>query len=426
MMLRVSMRMRIGLALLLVTACGGGERNATGPAPVGPPPPTVRTLTIHTTVAPEDASLAASLGWTNGIPGALVHLLRTGTNVWETGTTNSSGVVEFLNFLPGSYRIYAGRTLSAAEAQAIGEPIRAFGDGNTVAIGAGEVEIELSLLADRPPGLLISEIGFWTPPVQETGTATYAEAVYFEIYNASSGTIFLDGKTFSVSFFTRTTNPTPCSQTLGARTDPGGVYVGQVLQFPGGGAEYPILPGEAKVVPVSAIDHTPIHPELWDFSNADFEIRGAAAADNPTVPDMLDIGLEPFVIPFAGISLTSLSPGNWVYVLADSFDPQNLPILLRDGNGRGFVRVPPELLLDVMSTTNLRPDGDGDFRVCSPTVHPDFDRYEGGFFEIGILSDRVSYQRRVLRHDQHPILQDTNTSAFDLVLQTPTPGTPGN
>lgn len=56
-----------------------------------------------------------------------------------------------------------------------------------------------------------------------------------------------------------------------------GVYARKALAFPGSGGEHPILPGEVKVVATSAIDHTPVHPDLFDLSSADFEIRGPLA-----------------------------------------------------------------------------------------------------------------------------------------------------
>lgn len=393
----------------------------TAPPPPGSGP---SSLSVSVAVDPEDAALGVALGWEAGVPGAEVRLLRLGEATWESISTDETGVARFSNVLPGTYRLYATRTLTTAEAQGVGEPIRAFGDGQTLEIPLnGQHTTELKLLADRPSGLVISELGNWIPPNQETGNKGYWEALYFELYNGSDRAVFLDGYVFAVSFFTGTSNPTPCSVTAAARTDPTGVYIGQALQFPGSGSDYPIVPGEVKVIAVSAIDHTVVHPGLYDLTGADFEIRGVAAADNPSVPDMLDVGLEPFVTPQNGASLTPLADSEWVYVLAEPFDPQSLPIMLRDGNGRGFVRVPAALIVDAVSTGIVWPDFDLEFPQCAPTVHPNFDRYEGGFALFGAPAPRATYQRRILRRDALPVLQDTNTSAFDLVFTDPTPGT---
>lgn len=71
-------------------------------------------------------------------------------------------------------------------------------------------------------------------------------------------------------------------------------------------------------------------------------------------------------------------------------------------------------------------DADTDFPPCAPMVHPDFDRYEGGFREIGfgVETLKESYQRRVLRFEGgRAILQNANTSAVDVAMLPLTPGT---
>lgn len=414
----------LALALVFVIqACGGTERRTggtTGPGPGAAPP----SLTVSVTVDPVDAGLAQALGWSSGVPDAEVRLLRIGEGTWESLLTDQSGSARFEGVLPGTYRLYATRTLTTDEAQDASQPVRAFGDGQTLELSSnGQHVASLQLLADRPSGLVISELGNWIPSNQETGLVGYPEAIYLELYNGSATTQFLDGLTVGASFYTGNTNPTPCIDTRTARTDPAGVYVRQVLQFPGNGASYPIAPGEVKVVAVSAIDHTGVHPGLYDLSGAAFEIRGVASADNPAVPDMLDVGLQPFVTPLGGRSLTPLMKSRRVYVLADAIDPQSMPVLMRDGLGDGFVRVPADLIIDAVSTGTIWPDRDLEFTQCAPTVHPTFDRYEGGFTLFGAPKPRASYQRRILRQDGNTVLQDTDTSAADLVEAPPTPGT---
>jgi len=411
--------------ILLSSACGGGDRTVTGQPGGGTDGPSLATLTVHVGVSTEDATLAQSLGWTQGVPGALVHLLRNGTATWKTATTDGNGDARFERVLPGLYRLYAGRALTVGEADAVGEPMRAFGDGDTFEVASrGEITRTLALLADRPGGLVISELNQWVPPVQETGNTTYAEALYFEVYNNSDQTIFLDGKTFGVSFGAAESLPQPCSSTSFERNNPAGVYAHQVLAFPGAGGEHPISPGEVKIIPISAIDHTSVHPLLWDLSHADFEIRGVASADNPSVPNMLDVGLAPFVTNFAGISNAAFFGSRRAFFLAESFDPQTLPIAFRDANGRGWVLVPADKLLDVVSLTVIFPDNERNFPPCAPAINKNFDRYEGGFLDISGSEDpRLTYQRRILRFDGNAILQNANTSAVDIMMLEPTPGT---
>jgi len=412
------------LALFGVSACGGGERQVTGPDEGGGT--SVARLVIHVGVEAEAADLASALGWEGGIPGAELHLLRNGTKTWKTTTTDESGDAEFPNLLRGLYRIYAGRVLSEEEASGAGQVVRAFGDGVTLDVrSVGDIPLELTLVPDQTKGLVISEVSNFSPPVTETGGSSYNEAVYFEVYNNSPQTLFLDGTIVGVTFFAGETVPTSCATNQFQRDDPAGVYGRRMLAFPGAGAEFPILPGEVKVVPVAAIDHTQVSPLLFDLSGADFEMRSGASADNPSVPNMLDVGLEPFVQSLGGASLLPVA-GREAWFLAEPLDPQSLPILYRDGNGSGWVRIPTESLIDVTGFTKIVPDLDRDFPPCIPMVNKRFDRYEGGFdvLELGVENTRVSTQRKILRFESgHAILQDANTSAVDFMLADPTPGT---
>jgi len=200
-----------------------------------------------------------------------------------------------------------------------------------------------------------------------------------------------------------------------------------MIAFPGSGAEFPIGPGESRVVAVSAIDHSFAHPDLGDLSDADFEIPGTGFADNPSVPDMVDVGLEPFRISFGSGSHTPLIPSTTAYFLAEPQTPVDLPIAHRAFGGRGFVIVPAPTLIDVAALTIVYPDSDREFGPCVPVVHPSFDRYEGGFMPVvlGVEEPRLSFQRQVLRYsDGHATLADASVRAADFILADLTPGEP--
>jgi len=377
-------------------------------------------FTVRATVALADSALADSLGWQNGVPRAEVHLLLKGTAGWITAETDAAGTVEIKNLLPGIYRVYAGRMLTTDEAARVSGVTRAFGDGQTLEV-KGSTELALALLADRPGSLVIGEIGFGTPPPWEVH-GSYRAGLYLEVYNNADSVIYLDGKVFGGNpAIYAYSIPQPCDVIELVRSDSTGVYVWHAVAFPGTGSDYPLAPGDLALVAVQAIDHTPIHPTLLDLSNADFEIGGPGLADNPDVPNMIDVGLDDFLPG-------TLFPIRTVFFLSEPVDPRSLTEIFRDGNGNPHALLPAQYLLDVIATRFIWPLLDSESPWCTPMIHERFDRYEGGLFEIGFEVDPAleatrSLERHVLRLEGgRPILMNTNTSAVDFFLGTRTPG----
>lgn len=378
-----------------------------------------RSLIVHVGLDGSDRALAVSLGWTAGVPGAEVRLNRNGTASWEARTSDASGTVVYEDLLPGRYRVYAGRRLSAEEARAVGGPRRAFGDGRTFDFSETS-EVSLELYADRPGRLVISEVHGKPPPSWEIpGGGSYFDGLYFEVYNNSGSTEYLDGLLFGLAYpGYQDFDHTPCSVSEPVRTDPTGIHGRWFLQFPGSGTDHPIAPGEAKVVAYAAIDHTSVHPDLLDLSDADFEVGGWRSANNPAVPDMLDVGLA------AWFPSTLVITGDLFY-LAEPMNPRELPIVWRDPQGRGYVHVPAASVIDAVAFFALSPDQDREHPPCIPLASPVFERYEGGLHEIGlgVTTPDEPLQRFVLRTEGgRAILQNTNTSAVDFGRLPHTPG----
>ncbi len=410
----------LGLTTLLA-ACQPGEITQVNPSDANADAPNVpkvnrTTLTVHAAVDSVDRALGDSLGWRDGIPGAEIDILRNGTAEWITVLTDSSGMVSVGKLGAGLYRVYGARTLTDGEAGAVGGVIRAFGDGRTIGIG-GETTLELSMIADRPRSLVISELGNGGPVPWETGGTSYLKGLYFEIYNNSDKMMYLDGMLFGVSgaVWTSRSLVTACSESQTPRTDPAGIHAAEVLRFPGSGTEYPIGPGETRTMAVAAIDHRPVHPTLIDESDADFEMGLGGGANNPAVPDM---SRPSFPNPFLVGSLLAFSH---VYFLSQPVDVASQPVSWRDAfNGREYVLIPKDKLIDVVALKTIWPVRDPEFPPCVPMVQRGFDRYEGGFQQIGFDVDPAfrstrSLQRRVLRisTDGRKILYNTRTTTVD-------------
>lgn len=138
-----------------------------------------------------------------------------------------------------------------------------------------------TIASGTAPGIKINEIYSAGPP----NNFFYFYDQYFELYNSSQDTLYLDGMIF-------------CR--MGAFL----ANVTYIFQFPGeplgGTQDYPIYPGEFKVLASDAFNHK---DEIFsgsasiDLSQADFEFKNSAMLndpDNPDVPNLenLEVGFR--------------------------------------------------------------------------------------------------------------------------------------
>lgn len=414
-------------AALGLAACEPGELDLLQPQG-STDGPQLSAFEATVTLSPADSALAHSLGWSDGVPDALVRILRNGTAEWLTARTDSAGVARFGELEPGLYYTQVRRAFDEAEAAAVGGVRRAFGDGSFVRVPTADTaRQEYRLASDRRGDLVISEVSHAGPPPWEVPGAgpVLGGNYYFEVYNQGPTTRYLDGVVFgdaSYAGFCQGCFNT-CGPTEPVRTDPNGIYTRWLIAFPGDGTEYPIHPGEAKLIAAAAHDHTVVHEEMFDLSDADFEIANSAQANNPSVPDMVDISIRQF-------THTRLIGNGSLYFLAEPFDPSTLPRPWRDGRGNAYIRVPTDLMFDIASIATIWPENDAEKPPCVPSHHPAIDRFPGGLLEIGLVTstevpvDTLSRQRPILRREGGvPILWDTNASAADWRVLGVTPGT---
>ncbi|UCD24651.1 MAG: hypothetical protein JSW51_01680 [Gemmatimonadota bacterium] len=367
----------------------------------------------------EDSILADKLGWSAGVPDAVVMLHRIGEEFHpDSFRTDLTGSVTITGVIPGYYRIAAHRVLSGAESATAGTEVGAFGTGLKGQL-SGSGSIELKLQSNQRGALVFSEIY----PIEQMLTPNYQWFQYFELYNNSDTTLYLDGMIWGKAWHINMDFTTvPCNQTEAFRRDPLGIWAIFFHMFPGGGQEYPVEPGTAITVALDAVDHSVAHPAFPDLTRADFELEGGGDADNPDVPNMPQVGPRAWFRPHG---LEVLLPD--VIFLSQRVDPATLTRRHDAFTGEEWVLFPAELLLDVVSLHDGDAYADAKYTPCDAMVHPRFDRLEGGFVNT-YFDTTTSIHRRML-HDPTSvvsiILHDVNASFIDLVSGPRTPGSVG-
>ena len=413
--------MRSRLVPVGVLFCGSGLGCA-GDVGLSDPPPGggdhLRPgLTARVEVAPEAAEVAEALGWTDGVPGAEVRAHRIGTDfAWETAVTDDRGTAHLPHLAAGLYRVAAYRPLSGAESERAGVSALASGQLLEVA-GAGSART-MALAPNRTGSLVISEVYAPSPLVAEL---RYNFHMYFELYNGSARTVFLDGLTFGIVPIVDIDAPTvPCSESARFRKDPEGVWAEFLHRFPGEGSDHPLAPGEAAVVALDAIDHSVVDGRFPDLSNADFELLGSADVDNPDVPNLIEVGVQPW---FHGHGLLFYI-GHSLFI-ANEVDTESLHRVVWSlpAGDDTMLRIPAADLIDVVSTERGDASQDQRYERCDGVVHGDFDQLGGGFL-LGGRELTLSAQRIPLPGAAGAAghLQDTNVSAVDLIKAPVTPG----
>lgn len=398
-------------------ACGGSEGFSGPPGDDGGDLRPGLTVTVE--LDSDAAAIGQQLGWTAGVPGAEVRIHRIGTAfAWETATTDADGVARFEDAIAGRYRVAAHRSLNEQEQSAVGSAALALGDG-LIRNVATSTEATLHQTPDRRGSLVISEVYATAPFTAET---RYDFHYSFELYNNSDQTVYLDGKIWGTTLGipVQEFSIFPCSASEPWRNDPTGIWAHFLHRFPGGGTDHPLAPGDFAVVALDAVDHSAIDPRFPDLSGADFELLGSADVDNPDVPNLLEVGVEPFQL---GHGLRFFI--GHVFFIADDLNVAALErgtlTITRDTE---FLKLPAEALIDVLDTEDTNPLGEQEFPPCDVKVHRSFDRLGGGFVEHGEDLGFSVHRTVVGAAGGRVILQDVNTAAVDLIRARYTPALP--
>jgi hypothetical protein len=384
-------------------------------------------LTVTAVLASRDAAIGAILGWSSGrIEGAEVVIRRIGQSETAVQVTDSMGRATFTGLLVGNYQIGIRRTLSEPEEERLREEdefsdVDVFGGGRALSVSAPSRSEEIEVAAGRSGSLVISEFFRQTPQSESDG---YYYAHYFEFYNNSDSTIYMDGKILGRGIFPLTDHiDYPCDSLESWRLDPSAIWSKFHVRFPGHGTQYPVLPGRAVVLAMDAIDHSEFWPGLPDLSGADFESIGTQDPDNPAVPNMIDVGTQ----PWQSATGHGMFFSNGIYFLTVPLDLSQLPVeevpTSQTREHRGF---PAGTVLDVavledpLWVIDQLPSSSG---ACEKLIAESFDH--SPFHDLPPSREIVSTHRKVLTTlpDGRHVLQRTRTSALDFEVRAYSPGT---
>ncbi|WP_321518816.1 DUF4876 domain-containing protein [uncultured Bacteroides sp.] len=272
----------------------------------------------------------------------------------------------------------------------------------------GEV-LDVSINGLKISPLIFSEIFY-------AGTATfYFRNQFYEIYNNSSKTIYLDGIYFA--------NLTPSTATtkLPKWPDADGAnyaYAERVWKFPGSGTDYPVKPGESVVISQFAANHklaqyNPNSPVDCSSSEFEFNMNNKNFPDQPAV-DMTHVFYNgKSVLGSVPQYLTSVMGGAYIIFKVpegEAWDPvNNTSLSTRDLSGTSttlYAKVPIKYVLDGVEC------GQNETMIAAKRVPSVLD---AGMTYVGATYNSLGVARYKIgeNEDGTPILMDTNNSTDD-------------
>lgn len=232
---------------------------------------------------------------TTAAGGATVRLRSVERNTTDSATADATGAVTFQQIVPGSYEVSASRALTEAESATLtGQAIAVNLNGAVAAqslLGAPATPILVTLAGSRVGDLVLKEVYYTGSPTPSGGT--YFSDQFFEIYNNSTDTIYVDSL-YIGDAYGNSGQINPSSLPTPFQADQQHVYLSSVWMIPGNGRDHPLAPGKSIIIAQDGINHrtdplgNPDSPV--DLSNADWETYNERPdnrdTDSPGVPNL--------------------------------------------------------------------------------------------------------------------------------------------
>lgn len=300
-----------------------------------------------------------------------------------------------------------------------------------------DATVALQLESSVSGGLIFKEVYY--NMVRPNGKNPYMRDQFFEIYNNSDETLYLDNCVLGILEGSQGKLPSAWKDADGElmKEYPLNYYT---VAFVGDGTTYPLAPGKSVVIASVAQNHKEqtadaYNPEVAgakmspvDLSHADFEVclmdyKPAVSIDNPDVPNMTIIAVRGtqnyFTLPYTGnaIILAKLPAG--VDPIAYGADQANYKARPDGVNpSLTYLMIPQEYVLDGLNIVNNADKADQQVVRLRAEV------------DAGVVFNEAAYCGKSIRRkveriadDGRAIFKDTNNSTEDFLRnQEPTPG----
>ena len=332
--------------------------------------------------------------------------------------TDVAGMVTVEALVPGIYDIITNWEMSGKEYKALLKNPEGVDDKARVIVGvslmnqrifqAQDMVIDLSAAVVK--GLMISKVYY--SGTKDQMDRNYGTDSYIEIFNNSDEVVYIDGKYLGLA-----ESVSPAAYP--ANENPDSIYMRQICQFPGTGADYPVQPGGSIVVAArSARDHRESALNTVDLSHADFEVKVMEGSGNPDVP------MLPIISNSTKIQTLNLLSGgpNAVVLFETDEDVLSWPEVYQRGktSGEMFRRIHKSVVIDGVECLKKPAQTDPD--VNTKRLQAEID---AGYITITAINgnNHESVDRKVSRYENgRYYLTDTNNSSADFVVCTdPTP-----